>query len=117
MRPLCDLPLLRQEGQVDVPLYLVGNDLLHLHQLRYVRMVPGLLVLPDLDLSASFLDGVMVKLRIIISMMQVLSQLGVVYSIPFPDIYSSLLRWMGLLDGCCDCAAMSLTMVTQQGRA
>ena len=51
LRPLCDLPLLRQEGQVDVPLYLVGNDLLHLHQLRYVRMVPGLLVLPDLDLS------------------------------------------------------------------
>ena len=51
LRPLCDLPLLRQEGRIDVPLYLVGNDLLHLHQLRYLRMVPGLLVLPDLDLE------------------------------------------------------------------
>ena len=30
--------------------------------------------------------------------MQVLSQLGVVYSIPFPDLYSGLLRWMGLLE-------------------
>ena len=38
----------------------------------------------------------MVKLRVLVSMIQVLSQLGVVYSIPFPNLYSSLLR-VGLL--------------------
>jgi hypothetical protein len=48
--------------------------------------------------SISLFDSLMVKLRVLISMIQVLSQLGVVYSIPFPDVYSSLLRWMGLLE-------------------
>ena len=52
----------------------------------------------DLDLSSSFFDSLMVKLRILISMIQVLSQLGVVYSIPFPNLYSSLLRWIGMLE-------------------
>ena len=41
-------------------------------------------------------EGLAVKLRILISMIQVLSQLGLVYSIPYP-VYSSLLRWVGLL--------------------
>ena len=54
--------------------------------------------LPDLDLSTSCFDSLMVKLRILISMIQVLSQLGVVYSIPFPSLYSNLLRWIGLLE-------------------
>ena len=54
--------------------------------------------MPDLDLSLSLFDGIMVKLRILISMIQVLSQLGVVYSIPFPNLYTSLLRWIGLLE-------------------
>ena len=54
--------------------------------------------LPDLQLSISFFDSLMVKLRILISMIQVLSQLGVVYSIPFPRLYSNLLRWTGLLE-------------------
>ena len=40
----------------------------------------------------------MVKLRILISMIQVLSQIGVVYSIPFPSLYANLLRWTGLLE-------------------
>ena len=54
--------------------------------------------LPDLKLSISSFDSLMVKLRILISMIQVLSQLGVVYSIPFPSLYSNLLRWTGLLE-------------------
>ena len=54
--------------------------------------------LADLDLSTSFFDSLMVKLRILISMIQVLSQLGVVYAIPFPSLYSNLLRWVGLLE-------------------
>jgi len=54
--------------------------------------------LPDLDLSLSLFDGVLVKLRILVSMIQVLSQLGVVYSIPFPTLYANLLRWLGLLE-------------------
>ena len=53
---------------------------------------------PDWDLMTSFFDSLAVKLRILISMIQVLSQLGVVYSIPFPDLYSNLLRWVGLLE-------------------
>jgi len=54
--------------------------------------------LPDLDMSVSFFDSLMVKLRILISMFQVFFQLGVVYSIPFSDLYSNLLCWMGLLE-------------------
>ena len=76
--------------------------------------------LPDLDLSPSLFDSVLVKFRILISMIQVraklatlchqhcphplacfaqvLSQLGVVYSIPFPNVYAALLRWMGLIE-------------------
>ena len=88
------------------------------------------------DLTASFLDGILVKMcaqprtphatpthvhprplpqplipaeppstrcvpggrRILISMIQVLSQLGVVYSIPFPGLYANLLRWVGALE-------------------
>ena len=30
--------------------------------------------------------------------LQVLSQLELVYSIPFPDLYASLLRWVGMLE-------------------
>ena len=54
--------------------------------------------LADLDLSTSFFDRLMVKLRILISMIQVLSQIGVVYSIPFPSLYANLLRWTSLLE-------------------
>ena len=53
---------------------------------------------PDWDLMTSSFDSLAVKLRILISMIQVLSQLSVVYSIPFPDLYSNLLRWVGLLE-------------------
>ncbi len=45
LSPISDLPTLVQSGDVDTPIYLVGDDRLHLHQLRYIRMVPGLLVL------------------------------------------------------------------------
>lgn len=51
LHPLCELPELRRRGEVDLPVYVVGDDQLHLHQLRYVRMVPGLLVLPRLELE------------------------------------------------------------------
>ena len=54
--------------------------------------------LPDLDPSLTLFNRVLVKLRILISMIQVLSQLGVVYSIPFPDVYANLLRWLSLLE-------------------
>ena len=53
---------------------------------------------PDWDLMTSSFDSLAVKLRILISMVQVLSQLSVVYSIPFPDLYTNLLRWVGLLE-------------------
>lgn len=52
LQSLCDLPLLLEKGTVDVPVYLVGDDPLHLHQIRYVRKVPGVLVLPSLRLDA-----------------------------------------------------------------
>ncbi len=51
LHPLSDLPQLIARGEVDVPVYLVGDDPLHLHQLRFVREVPGLLVLPQLHLD------------------------------------------------------------------
>ena len=50
------------------------------------------------DLRTSFFASLAVKLRILISMIQVLSQLSIVYSIPFPYLYASLLRWVGLLE-------------------
>lgn len=49
---LCDLPPMLQAGDLELPLYLVGDDPLCLNQLRYVRMCPGLLVLPGLELDA-----------------------------------------------------------------
>ncbi|MBK8099805.1 MAG: glycosyltransferase family 2 protein [Planctomycetes bacterium] len=52
LHPISDLPALRRDGKIDLPIYLVGNDPLHLHQLRYLRMIPGLLLLPDLELGA-----------------------------------------------------------------
>ena len=51
LQPLCDLRVLQRAGAIDVPLYLVGDDPLHLHQLRYLRMCPGVLVLPSLQLG------------------------------------------------------------------
>ena len=53
---------------------------------------------PDWDLGTSFFSQVSIKLRILVSMIQVLSQLSVVYSIPFPGLYAGLLRWVGLLE-------------------
>ena len=51
LQPLCELPELLRTGAVDVPLHLVGDDPLHLHQLRYLRLCPGVLVLPSLALG------------------------------------------------------------------
>ena len=56
-----------------------------------VRDAEGELDHPKLSIYSSLL----VKVRILISMIQVLSQLGVVYSIRFPPLYANLLRWMG----------------------
>jgi hypothetical protein len=42
LHPLCDLPVLHAAGKVQLVVHLVADDPLHLHQLRYVRMVPGL---------------------------------------------------------------------------
>jgi hypothetical protein len=59
--------------------------------------------LPDMSLGmpmiqgSSLLDALLVKLRILISTLQVLSQLGVVYSIPYPPIYTQLMRMLSLL--------------------
>src|SRR5262245_11219368 len=52
LHALCDLPQLAAAGRVDVPLYLIGDDPLHLHQLRYVQQVPGVLLLPETQLGA-----------------------------------------------------------------
>ena len=46
----------------------------------------------------SGVDALMVKLRILISMVQVMTQLGIVYSIPYPEAYTLLLRWVSLLE-------------------
>ena len=46
----------------------------------------------------SGVDALMVKLRILISMVQVMTQLGIVYSIPYPEAYTKLLRWVSLLE-------------------
>lgn len=48
---LCDLPTMLDKNEVDMPVYMVGDDALHLHQLRYVQKVPGVLVLPSLRLD------------------------------------------------------------------
>ena len=53
---------------------------------------------PDWDLGTSIFSKLAIKLRILVSMVQVLSQLSVVYSIPFPGLYAGLLRWVGLLE-------------------
>lgn len=42
---LADLPWLLQSGRVDLPIFLVADDLRHLSQLRYVALCPGVLVL------------------------------------------------------------------------
>lgn len=43
------------------------------------------------------IDALLVKLRVLISTLQVLSQFGIVYSIPYPPIYTQLLRWLSLV--------------------
>ena len=43
--PCADLPHLLATGAVDLPVYFVADDLLHAHQVRFVREFPGLLVL------------------------------------------------------------------------
>ena len=53
---------------------------------------------PEWDLGTSLFSKLSIKLRILVSMIQVLSQLSVVYSIPFPGLYAGLLRWVGLLE-------------------
>ena len=57
-------------------------------------VVPSLqLPKPRLKFDFGFfsLDGISIKLRILISFFQILTQLGVVYSIPWPDMYLDLL--------------------------
>ena len=44
LHSLCDLPTLLDQNVIDMPIYMVGDDALHLHQLRYVQKVPGLFV-------------------------------------------------------------------------
>ncbi|MGE3171940.1 MAG: glycosyltransferase family 2 protein [Planctomycetota bacterium] len=51
LRALCDLPPMQKAGDVGLPVYLVGDDPLHLHQLRFVRSHPGVLILPSLELG------------------------------------------------------------------
>ena len=50
--PICDLPARLSAQHVDVPVYLVGDDARHVHQLRYAVSRPGVLVFLDADLSA-----------------------------------------------------------------
>jgi len=38
------------------------------------------------------------KLRILVSLVQVLTPLGIVYSIPFPNIFDSMLRWLNVFE-------------------
>lgn len=45
----------------------------------------------------SRLASFMTKLRILIALVQVLSQIGTVFDIPFPPIYKSLVSWLALL--------------------
>ncbi|MBI4879424.1 MAG: glycosyltransferase family 2 protein [Planctomycetes bacterium] len=46
-----DLPHLVQSGAVDLPVYAAGNSAHCAHQVRFVREVPGLLLLEDGDLA------------------------------------------------------------------
>ena len=48
--------------------------------------------------SLLHLQSTLAGRRILVSMIQVLSQLGIVYAIPFPGLYASLLRWVGALE-------------------
>ena len=43
--PCADLPHLLQIGAVDLPVYVVADELSHAYQMRYVRECPGVLVL------------------------------------------------------------------------
>lgn len=43
-------------------------------------------------------EGFSIKVRILISLFQILCQLGVVYSIPWPPIFSGLLSWMAFIN-------------------
>ena len=63
--------------------------------------VPSLTL--DVELSSdvpslTLFDCLMIRLRILISMVQVLSQLGVVYAIRFSPLFAHLVRWMGLFE-------------------
>jgi hypothetical protein len=40
--------------------------------------------------------NVQVKLRILVSLIQILSQLGVVFQIPYPPIYTDMVEWLGV---------------------
>ncbi|MEE2886690.1 MAG: glycosyltransferase family 2 protein, partial [Planctomycetota bacterium] len=50
--PICDLPSRLAQRKVDVPVYLIGDDNQHVHQLRYAMSHPGVLVLLDADLRS-----------------------------------------------------------------
>ena len=43
-------------------------------------------------------DEVLVKVRVLISLVQVLSALGVVFVIPYPPVYTDLVNWLGLFE-------------------
>eukprot|EP00966_Prymnesium_polylepis_P260380 6014645-Prymnesium_polylepis.1 len=42
------------------------------------------------------LSKVQCRLRILISLIQVLTPMGIVYSIPFPPVYEQMLRWLNV---------------------
>ncbi len=54
-----DLPHLAQSGAIDLPVYAVANSEHYAHQLRFVREVPGLLLLQDGDLARLHADLVL----------------------------------------------------------
>ena len=47
--------------------------------------------------SDSKVAKMMVRVRILLSLIQVLSQIGPVFEIPFPPIYSTLVSWLGVI--------------------
>lgn len=48
--PICDLPTRLSKGEVEVPVFLIGDDAQHVHQLGYAMAHPGVLVFLDAGL-------------------------------------------------------------------
>ena len=69
--------------------------------LRYPQLALGTLTLPhwgqSFKLCGFDFDGFSIKLRILISLFQVLCQLSLVYAIPWPPMFSALLSWVNFI--------------------